>query len=61
MKGLLTKKEILALNIAYRAYKTKSKLQRKAIEKIFYYATGKRLGAKYYAIPIVKKLLELQN
>lgn len=57
----LTSKELVALRIAYKAYKTKNKLQRKAIERIFYLATGKKLGTEYYAIPIVKRLLELQK
>jgi len=56
---MLSSKEIAALTFAYNAYRLKGKLQRKAIEAIFKAATGKSLGPKYYAIPIVQKLLDL--
>ncbi len=56
---MLSSKEIAALTFAYNAYRLKGKLQRKAIEAIFKAATGKSLGPKYYAIPIVQKLLNL--
>lgn len=57
--SILGPKEIAALTIAYKAYRFKGKLQRKAVEAIFKAATGKELGPKYYAVPIVQKLLEL--
>lgn len=58
---MLGPKEIAALNALYKIYRTKKRVERKVIEQAFYYATGKRLGAKYYAIEIVRKLLELSS
>ena len=57
----LTKKEMVGLQIAYKSYRAKGRLERKAVERIFYYATGKKLGAGYYSIPVVRKLMELQG
>lgn len=57
--SILGPKEVAALTAAYKVYRFKGKLQRKAVETIFKAATGQTLGPKYYAIPIVQKLLEL--
>jgi hypothetical protein len=57
--SILGPHEITTLTLAYKAYRLKGKLQRKAIEAIFYAATGRKLGPEYYAIPIVKLLMEL--
>jgi hypothetical protein len=56
---LLTPTQIAALTAVYKIYRFKGKLQRRVIETIFKAATGQTLGPKYYAIPIVQKLLEL--
>jgi hypothetical protein len=57
--SILGPKELAALTIAYKLYRFKGKLQRKVIETIFYAATGRKLGPEYYAIPIVRLLMEL--
>jgi hypothetical protein len=59
--GLLTASEIAALTSLYWIYRKKKKVERKVVEGVFYRATGKRLGTKYYGIPIVRRLLELQG
>jgi hypothetical protein len=59
--SLLTSKQITALTVAYKAYRLQGKIKRRAVETIFFAATGKKLGSKYYAIPIVRNLLELSS
>ena len=61
MKSLLTPKQIAALTAAYSVYKFKKKVERKTIEWVFYRATGVKLGPKYYAIPIVRNLINLSS
>lgn len=56
---MLTPKQITALTVIYKTYKTKKKVERKIIEKAFYHATGKRLGRAYHTIPIVRALRKL--
>jgi hypothetical protein len=57
----LTPKQIAALTIVYGIYKKKKKVERKVIEGIFYRTTGKKLGKKYYTIPIVRALMQLSS
>jgi hypothetical protein len=57
--GILGPREVTTLTTAYKVYRFKGKLQKRAVETIFKTATGKHLGPKYYAIPIVQKLIEL--
>lgn len=58
---LLTPRQIAALTIAYNLYKRKKKIERALVEGIFYRTTGYRLNKKYYAIPIVRALINLSN
>ena len=56
---MLSPKQIAALTAVYKAYKTKKKVERKAVSFAFKKATGVKLSKKYYAIPIVKQLIKL--
>lgn len=58
---LLSLKEIAALQLVYRLYRKKKKVERRVIEEVFYRTTGKRLGKKYWAIPVVRRLVELSG
>jgi len=59
--ALLSPKQVVVLTIAYNLYKKKKKVDRRVIEGIFYRTTGYKLNKKYYAIPIVRALLNLSN
>lgn len=64
MKGksqLLTASEIGAVRALYKVYRKKKRVERRVIEEVFYRATGKKLGRKYWGIPIVRKLVELER